>query len=240
MQNITDVWEFVEAYYPKYSSCDEIAENDDLTKIIDGELNGHAEEMYEEAIEEKTSYYGGTLSVEEVANEVFDDFQNRLHESNAYIFEKAIEGYIESQKLISVESAKQVLKDNGYFVDNLWTVHDVKGNYECTDEQAQKVLNSALQNEATTEQINFAISMHAEFDNLLKKSKFFIISGFWKDTNENFENRIVKELEEHAEDDDENIFYYDLSEEEIIQEIKLGWSGTLDFVITSYEETTLN
>ncbi len=236
MQSITDVWEFVEAYYPKYSSCDEIAENDDLTKIIDGEINGNAETIYNEIETELTENMG--FSPEEF--QIVEVAQKRLHESNASVFEKAIEGYIESQKLISVESAKQVLKDNGYFVDNLWTVHDVKGNYECTDEQAQKVLNSALQNEATTEQINFAISMHAEFDNLLKKSKFFIISGFWKDTNENFENRIVKELEEHAEDDDENIFYYDLSEGEIQHQIQLGWSGTLDFVITSYEETTLN
>lgn len=142
---------------------------------------------------------------------------------------------------ITIESAKQFLKDNGYFVDNLWTVHDVKDKYECTEEQAQKVLYNALTNETTMEQIQFSIGEFADVENLQKiASKYFKISGFWKDTKVKFSNMIVKELEELAEDDDENIFYYDLSEEEILQEIKLGWSGTLDFVITSYEETTLN
>mgnify|MGYP003478425128 CR=1 FL=1 len=142
---------------------------------------------------------------------------------------------------MTVESAKQFLKDNGYFVDNLWTVHDVKEKFNCTDEQAQSVLNDALTNEATMSQIQFSIDEFAGLENLPKiGSKYFSISGFWKDTKVKFSNMIVKELEELAEDDDENIFYYDLSEEEICQEIKLGWSGTLDFVITSYEETTLN
>ena len=134
---------------------------------------------------------------------------------------------------ITIESAKQFLKDNGYYTDILWCVDDVKSKYNCTDKQAQEVLNSALNNECTMEQIWFAIDMDCEINNIPKISKYFKISGFWKDTKVKFSNMIVKELEELAEDDDENIFYYDLSEEEICQEIKLGWSGTLDFVITS-------
>lgn len=139
----------------------------------------------------------------------------------------------------TIESAKQFLKDNGYFVDNLWSVNDVKGKFECTDEQAQNVLYSALQNEATTEQIQFAINMHAEFDNLPKKSKYFSISGFWRDTNENFKNRIVKETEDGTEEEDGKIFYYGMTEEDINAEIEAGQATALDFVITSYEETTL-
>lgn len=146
------------------------------------------------------------------------------------------------QPELTIESAKQFLKDNGYFVDNLWSVNDVKGKFECTDEQAQKVLSSALQNEATTEQIQFAINIHAEFDNLPKKSKYFSISGFWRDTNENFENRIVKETdyEGDQEPNDEDIFYYGLNESALINLIALGHNTSLEFVITSYEETTLN
>jgi len=145
-------------------------------------------------------------------------------------------------KNLTIESAKQFLKDNGYFTDNLWNVEDVKINYNCTDEEAQAVLDDVLNSDRIKQEINETIDIIAEEHELKskEKSKYFSINGFWKDTNENFENRIVKELEELAEDDDENIFYYDLSEEEINLEIKLGWSGTLDFVITSYEETTLN
>ena len=63
---------------------------------------------------------------------------------------------------MSVEQAKEVLKANGYFVDNLWCVDDVKDNYKCSDEDAQEVLDKALTNDATMEQIWFAINMVAE------------------------------------------------------------------------------
>jgi hypothetical protein len=72
----------------------------------------------------------------------------------------------EDHRQIRIYEAKQVLKKEGYFVDNLWSVSDVQGNYECTDEQAQKVLSAALQNEATMEQIWFAIHFEGEFRNL--------------------------------------------------------------------------
>lgn len=67
---------------------------------------------------------------------------------------------------IDIENAKQVLRENGYFVDNLWHISDVKENYECTDELAQEVLSASLQNEATMEQIWFAIHFEGGFRNL--------------------------------------------------------------------------
>lgn len=60
------------------------------------------------------------------------------------------------------ELAREVLRKAGYFVDNLWTVDDVKSKFNCTDEEAQEVLNGALTNEATMEQIWFAIEVHGE------------------------------------------------------------------------------
>lgn len=68
----------------------------------------------------------------------------------------------------TVEQAKQVLRDNGYYVDNLWSVQDVRDNYNCTDEEAQEVLDGALQNNATMEQIWYAIDYHAEEIGLTK------------------------------------------------------------------------
>jgi hypothetical protein len=65
-----------------------------------------------------------------------------------------------------VEQAKAVLKENGYFVDNLWSVQDVKRLFRCTEEQAQSVLKKALTNEATMEQIQYSIREFAELDNL--------------------------------------------------------------------------
>jgi hypothetical protein len=58
-----------------------------------------------------------------------------------------------------VEKAKKVLRDHGYFVDNLWHIQDVQANYmKASDEDAQKILNTALTNEATMEQISLAIT----------------------------------------------------------------------------------
>jgi hypothetical protein len=68
----------------------------------------------------------------------------------------------------TIEQAKQVLRDNGYYVDNLWSVEDVVSNYNCTDEEAQEVLDGALQNNATMEQIWYAIDFHAEEIGLTK------------------------------------------------------------------------
>ena len=68
----------------------------------------------------------------------------------------------------TIEQAKQVLRDNGYYVDNLWSVQAVRDNYNCTDDEAQEVLDGALQNNATMEQIWYAIDYHAEEQGLTK------------------------------------------------------------------------
>lgn len=68
----------------------------------------------------------------------------------------------------TIKQAKQVLRDNGYYVGNLWSVQDVIDNYNCTDDEAQEVLDGALQNNATMEQIWYAIHHHAEKQGLTK------------------------------------------------------------------------
>jgi hypothetical protein len=60
-------------------------------------------------------------------------------------------------KLTEVEQARAILKQHGYYVDNLWSIQDVTDSYDCTEEQAQKVLDLALQNEWTIEKIFYAI-----------------------------------------------------------------------------------
>lgn len=68
----------------------------------------------------------------------------------------------------SVTKAKALLKSHGYYVENLWRVDDVQAKFVCTDKQAQSVLHYALKNDATMEQIWFAIGVHGEDDNLTK------------------------------------------------------------------------
>jgi hypothetical protein len=70
---------------------------------------------------------------------------------------------------MTIEQAKQVLRDNGYFVDNLWNVSDVKVVFECTDEEAQEVLYNSMNNDQTWEQIWFSIDEFGSMDNLTRK-----------------------------------------------------------------------
>jgi len=62
-------------------------------------------------------------------------------------------------KCITVEQAKEVLRNEGYFIDNLWHVNDVYQECNCIEKkvQAQEILNKALTNEVTMEQIWFSI-----------------------------------------------------------------------------------
>ena len=71
----------------------------------------------------------------------------------------------------SIEEAKAFLTENGFYTGNLWCVDDVQAKFECTDEEAQEVLDGALNNDATMEQIWFAIDFHGENDGLTKKEQ---------------------------------------------------------------------
>lgn len=67
----------------------------------------------------------------------------------------------------AIEQAKELLKNYGYFTDNLWHVDDVLTRFDCDEDTAQSILNDALTNDATFEQvwlaIDCAISSHQNF-----------------------------------------------------------------------------
>ena len=81
---------------------------------------------------------------------------------------------MEKLGLISSQVLKNELKERGYFVDNLWTKDDVHSRFNCTDDEAQEVLEQALTNDATMEQIWLAIQFHGE-DNELEDNKLWKI-----------------------------------------------------------------
>jgi hypothetical protein len=67
---------------------------------------------------------------------------------------------------MTIAEAKQVLRNEGYFVDNLWHVSDVQNNFECTDEQAQDILYWSLTRDNVIEFINEYITDIAENEQL--------------------------------------------------------------------------
>ena len=73
----------------------------------------------------------------------------------------------EETKEMLISQAKFTLKQAGYFVDNLWHIHDVynvaDGNIQ--KDQARRVLEMSLTNEATMDQIWLAIKMSIDILN---------------------------------------------------------------------------
>lgn len=100
-----DVWGFVEKYYPTYYSCNEIMRNDDLCKIVNQELNGDAVKLFR-------TEFNNDHNLVVIA---FD-------QSNKYIYERAIIGYLQSQNntIATVwrqEDVEHKAKDNGFMVN---------------------------------------------------------------------------------------------------------------------------
>jgi hypothetical protein len=62
---------------------------------------------------------------------------------------------------MTIQEAKDFLHSEGYYVGNLWTTQDVRFNFNCTEEEAQSILDLALTNDATMNQVWFAIDMIA-------------------------------------------------------------------------------
>ena len=70
---------------------------------------------------------------------------------------------------MTLAEAKEILRSEGYFVDNLWHVSDVQNNFECDDETAQNILYWALTSPTTIEYINDSIDMVARNEQLNTK-----------------------------------------------------------------------
>jgi hypothetical protein len=70
---------------------------------------------------------------------------------------------------MTLAEAKEFLRSEGYFVDNLWHVSDVQSNFECDDETAQNILYWALTSPTTIEYINDSIDMVARNEKLNTK-----------------------------------------------------------------------
>jgi len=72
-------------------------------------------------------------------------------------------------RIKKIRDAKETLKEEGYFVDNLWSIHDVLeyelsdgSNPNLTDKEAHWVLDKVLCSEWMTEQVFVCIGEHIE------------------------------------------------------------------------------
>ena len=77
------------------------------------------------------------------------------------------------EKRQAIEDARKLLKDAGYYTGNLWSVSDVKMRSDCTDAEAQEVLEKAMTSDYTMGMIWDAIDAAAE-EYVLKNRKGWI------------------------------------------------------------------
>lgn len=65
---------------------------------------------------------------------------------------------------MTTEQAREVLRNAGYYVDNLWSIHDVDDD-SLTNNEKQSALAMALTNERIMEEIQYGIRVGIEVIN---------------------------------------------------------------------------
>lgn len=110
----------------------------------------------------------GVLAIKFSRDNVFNQINQNQMSKNHYEMSQVASAQIEidylrdevaklKEQLKDEKIARALLRKKGYFVENLWHIDDVKQNWNCSDEVAMDILEDALLNEATMEQIFLAI-----------------------------------------------------------------------------------
>ena len=82
---------------------------------------------------------------------------------------------ITKEQIEEIEKAKEILRREGYFVNNLWHIEDVKTFYKCNDEQAMEVLDHVLNgNDFVTDSIWRMMDMIADGLNIKKRDEILL------------------------------------------------------------------
>ena len=105
--------------------------------------------------ENAEGYIGSVFELLDDGSEAFVEHEDELTPGGLYGIEMGF---------VNTNTCKRILKTHGNFVDNLWRIDDVMDKYQVTEEEAQYILDKALTNDATMEQIWFAIDEFAELE----------------------------------------------------------------------------
>lgn len=73
------------------------------------------------------------------------------------------------EKEMNVKEAREFLERQGYFTENLWHIQNVKSRYECTDEEAQEILEDVFHAESVYNTIYFNIDYFSRERGLKRK-----------------------------------------------------------------------
>jgi len=68
-----------------------------------------------------------------------------------------------------ISQAKELLRESGYYIYSMYHIEDVQSHYECTDSEAMDILDQALDNDGTANQVWESIRYFAEDMGLKEK-----------------------------------------------------------------------
>lgn len=68
---------------------------------------------------------------------------------------------------MTITEAKKILESNGCYINNLWHVDDVKELFDCSNDEAQEVLNEVMTKDSVMEHI-WVLIKEVGNNNLLK------------------------------------------------------------------------
>lgn len=72
-------------------------------------------------------------------------------------------------KEVETEDLRQELELRGWYTQNLWHVDDVMQNYDCTSEDAMRLLDFVLTSDHVTEEVFRGIDYQSEYSNIKRK-----------------------------------------------------------------------
>ena len=100
--------------------------------------------------DEAENLFGVDWEAEDDVNDI-QTILDVLHPNKYYVslipdckYEDDILVTLKETEELTIEKAKQFLKDNGYYVDTLWHIDDVKAVFDCDDHDADEVLDLIL------------------------------------------------------------------------------------------------
>ena len=99
-------------------------------------------------------------------------------------------------------------------------------DYECIYHKNKEILNPS------------PILLEGYLNKYLRENstcEIFEIDGYWKDDKSEFSSYLIKSTHEILEEEDDSIFHYGLSEQDIQKTIKEG-NNNIDFAITAYRK----
>jgi hypothetical protein len=68
-----------------------------------------------------------------------------------------------------ITEALDFLESQGFYIHNLWHIQDVQDKFECTPEEAMKVLDEAVSGELIMEDIQISILIYGRQNGLKEK-----------------------------------------------------------------------